>query len=816
MAITAAPNPPNPNSPDLESPELDSLDPHTPVIVGVGQAAERLTDPGYEALGEADLASRAVNVAIADTNADSVAITQAVDTVVAVRSFEISSPLSRSPLGRPDNMPRAVAGRVGIDPRRAIQSVTGGQTPQALVTELAAEIAGGRSSGAVLFGSEVMSTVRDLMTRPESDRPNFTEQVGGQLEDRGFGIRGMTSLTEARHGMTAPVNQYALLENARRHRTGLNREAYAQEMGALFAPMTRVAAANPFAARPTEQTADELVTVDESNRKVAEPFTRLLVARDQVNQAAAVIVMSVAAARAAGIDPARWVFLHGHAELREQTLMARPDLSVAPAAAAALDHALDVAGITLDDAAHLDIYSCFPIAVFNICDAFGLRADDPRGLTVTGGLPYFGGPGNNYSMHAIAEIVGRVRRAPGDYGVVVANGGILSKHAVGIYSTTPATWRTDDSTAIQERLDSAPRVARCDDADGAATVETFTVIHHKGGRRTAIEIGRLDDETTDAPGPRFVANTDPDDTELLDILDARDPIGMPVVVRSTTDGNRVYASAESLRRLHPPTTPGFRDSYEHIEIRRDGHLLEVTINRPEARNALHPAANAELDSVFDAYFADPELWVAILTGKGDKAFSAGNDLAATASGAVFSVPKNGFAGLTSRPSLPKPVIAAVNGFALGGGCEIALACHIIVADEDATFGLPEVRVGLAAAAGGLVRLPRAVGPALARDMILTGRRLSASEAAAAGLVSRIAPSGKVLETARGVAEEILAGSPVSVRASLETMEETSAIADTIAAVGASTTVLDTLISSSDTIEGITAFVMKRPPKWSGH
>ena len=794
--------------------ELDSLDPDTPVVVGVGQASERLTDPDYEALGEAALAARAVGAAISDAGTSTAAIANAVDTVAAIRSFEISSPLSASPLGRPDNMPRAVAARTGLDPRKAIQSITGGQVPQTMLVELAGTIAAGRSSGAVIFGAEVISTVRDLMTKPADQRPDFGEQIGGQLEDRGFGLRGITSLPEARHGLRTPMPQYALLENARRHRLGLDRDAYARSMGELFAPMTRVAAANPHAAAPPERSADELVTVTDSNRLVADPFTRLLVARDQVNQAAACVVMSVRAARAAGIDPSRWVFLHGHAALQEQTLMARPDLSTAPAAGAALDHALAVAEIGLDDVAHLDIYSCFPIAVSNICEATGLRPDDPRGLTVTGGLPFFGGPGNNYSMHAIAEIVTRVRQSPGDYGVVVANGGILSKHAVGVYSTTPTGWRHDDSADIQKRLDARPAVRPRADADGEATIETFTVMPLKVGRRSGIVIGRLVD-ATGAVGERFVANTDADDTELIDILAVGDPIGMPMVARSTPEGNQVYASRDTLRRLHPPTPPAFRDHYEHIEIRRDGHVLEVTINRPEARNALHPAANEELDSVFDAYFADPDLWVAILTGKGDKAFSAGNDLSATASGAAFAVPKNGFAGLTSRESLPKPVIAAVNGYALGGGLEIALACHLVVAGDDATFGLPEVRVGLAAAAGGLVRLPRALGPALARDMILTGRRLSATEAAAAGIVSRVAPSGKTLEVARDVAAEILAGSPAAVRGSLTTMEKTATIADPIEAIRASTAVLDDLIASKDTLEGITAFVMKRTPNWSG-
>ena len=251
-------------------------------------------------------------------------------------------------------------------------------------------------------------------------------------------------------------------------------------------------------------------------------------------------------------------------------------------------------------------------------------------------------------------------------------------------------------------------------------------------------------------------------------------------------------------------------------MKRDGHVLEVTINRPEARNAMSPVTNAELDAVFDAYFADPDLWVAILTGAGDKAFSSGNDLAASSTAGGLSVPVNGFGGLTSRREMPKPVIAAVNGYALGGGLEVALACHVIVADEGASFGLPEVKVGLVAAAGGLVRLPRVVPPALARDMILTGRRLDAAEALAHGLVSRVAPTGDVMDAARAVAREIVAASPVAVRSSIAAMATAEAEPDAVQATLDSMEVLDTVLVSEDFREGLTAFLEKREPQWKGH
>ena len=174
-------------------------------------------------------------------------------------------------------------------------------------------------------------------------------------------------------------------------------------------------------------------------------------------------------------------------------------------------------------------------------------------------------------------------------------------------------------------------------------------------------------------------------------------------------------------------------SYEFCTTEAKDHILTVTINRPERMNALHPPANLELGEVFNAFDADPNLWVAIITGAGDRAFSAGNDLRYQAEGGKRGPMPLGFGGLTSRFNMSKPVIAAVNGVAMGGGFEIALACDIILASKTARFALPEPKVGLAALAGGLHRLPRQIGTKAAMGMILTGRHVPAEEGAPAGL-----------------------------------------------------------------------------------
>jgi enoyl-CoA hydratase/carnithine racemase len=256
---------------------------------------------------------------------------------------------------------------------------------------------------------------------------------------------------------------------------------------------------------------------------------------------------------------------------------------------------------------------------------------------------------------------------------------------------------------------------------------------------------------------------------------------------------------------------------EFSKVEREGRVLWVTIDRPEVRNALHPPANAELAAVFDEFAADPELWVAILTGAGDEAFSAGNDLKFQAASAArgVSMPASGFAGLTSRFDLDKPVIAAVNGFALGGGFEIALACDLIVASERASFGLPEPRVGLAALAGGLHRLPRMIPQKQALGMILTGRRIDAREALRLGVVNEVVPHAELLAAARRWAAQILECSPVSVRTSKRVVREGLAHASLEAAMGARYESIRTLVTSEDFVEGPRAFAQKRKPDWKG-
>ena len=501
----------------------------TPVIIGVGQYAERPDDADYQALSAMDLGGKALAAAIADSGAEG-DVAAAIDTIAAIRQFEISTPKAVAPFGKSNNTPRSYGARVGANPERAILEIVGGQGPQKLVGEFAADIAAGRSGVAAIVGSEAISTILTLGAKGET--PDWSEEIEGQFEDRGFGMRGLLDRTLITHGLAAPIPLYALFENARRSRQGTELQPYRDEIGELFAPFTVVAAANPYAAAPVTRSAEDLATVTERNRIVAEPYTRMTVARDQVNQAAAIIIASAGKARELGIPEDKWVHIHAVTDAKELSVLERPDMAVSPASIASVDKALDIAGIDMDAIGPIDLYSCFAIPVYNIIDAFEIAPDDPRGLTLTGGLPFFGGAGNNYSAHAIVEAVHALRGDENAYALIGANGGFMSKYATGIYSRQPADW------AERERFYKlAEQTEKCTVSDtytGDATVETYTIVPGKKGVVAAI-VARAEDDA------RIVANVAPDDSQTLGVLEEGEPFGRHVSVRADESGRNIFS-----------------------------------------------------------------------------------------------------------------------------------------------------------------------------------------------------------------------------------------------------------------------------------
>jgi len=262
--------------------------------------------------------------------------------------------------------------------------------------------------------------------------------------------------------------------------------------------------------------------------------------------------------------------------------------------------------------------------------------------------------------------------------------------------------------------------------------------------------------------------------------------------------------------------------YRHITTEVEDRLFLVTIERPDVMNALDPDTNFELDAAFNEFEQNDELWVAIITGSGDTAFSSGGDIRAMVDARTdedYKVPPSGYGGLTDRHDCFKPIIAAVNGIAFGGGFEAALACDIIVASETARFGLPEPRIGTAAVGSGMHRLVRDIGLKTAMELLVTGKSIDAETALRLGIVNAVVPSGDLMDSAREYARQILKCAPLAVQATKQAAMRGLACGGIREAMQAQHAQkfdrLGTMMKSEDIREGLTAFMEKRKPEWKG-
>ena len=458
-----------------------------PVVVGVGQVTQRTADlaEAQEPLALMETAARR-----AEEDAGVPGLLARADSVQVVNVFSWPSP----------DPPGDLAARLGAEARERLYSAAGGNAPQWLVNETADRLARGRVRLALIAGAEAMHSYRraraagaELPWTPRS-RPQVT-----------FGVdRPGTTDVENAHHADIPIRLYPLFENALRAHYGESIPEHQQRIGALFSRFTQVAAANPYAWCPQARTAEELAQPAPDNRWIAFPYPKRLNAIMEVDQGAALILTTDATARELGIPRDRWVYLWSGAHAHDRWFVSdRVNYYTSPAIRAVGRAVLELAGLTIDRIDFFDLYSCFPSVVQIACDMLGIPRDDPRPLTVTGGLPYFGGPGNNYTTHAIAAMVERLRARPGTKGLVTANGYYVTKHAAGIYSAEPppGPWRPAENAAIQAEVEAQPGPPVADRAEGDATIETYTVVFGRDGEpEYGIVIGRL------ADGRRFVAN----------------------------------------------------------------------------------------------------------------------------------------------------------------------------------------------------------------------------------------------------------------------------------------------------------------------
>jgi len=488
------------------------LDLNTPVLVGVGQVTQKEVRLQH-ASSPVDLMERAARLAAKDAGLD-LARLRDLDALIVVRSFREAT----------QNSPAEVAQRLGADKAEQWLAPNGGNGPQYLVNRYAEEVSKGRSQMVLLTGAEAIDSARRMIKN--GDKPDWHKP--SQKDPKYlYSFKEMATPVETAHGIVNPSDVYALFENALRSHYGRSIDEHQQIVGELFAKFSDVAAQSEHAWFPVSRSAEEIVTASPSNRLVSWPYTKLMCAMNQDNQSAALLLTSVGYAKDHGIDESSWIFLHGCADCTEiWNISDRVNYFSSPAIRLMGERALDMAQISINDIDFFDLYSCFPSAVEIARDELGIGEHDSRPLTVTGGLPFHGGAGNNYVMNSIAAMVDRLRAEPGKFGMVTANGGFLGKHAAGIYSTVPtkSQWQRESPATYQALIDDMTRPSGVDHPSGIAHIETYSVTFNRDEQpERGIVIGRLGG-LDDPLAPRFVANT-PKDCDVLRAMTREEFIG---------------------------------------------------------------------------------------------------------------------------------------------------------------------------------------------------------------------------------------------------------------------------------------------------
>jgi len=481
------------------------LDDATPVLVANAQRTQKGVEPA-EALGPIELMEACAREA-AESCGGGRRLLAAIDRLAVV-----------DVLGwRGRNAPQLLAERLGARPREAFQTVVGGNMPQRFLNETARRIAAGECRVALVAGGETVYSLR--RARRSGVTPGWV--TGGEGEPVRFGEAkpGTTPLEEAA-GLSLPPHVYPVFENALRARRGETIAAHRTRLGRLMEGFAAVAASNPHAWFRVARSADEIATPSAENRMIDFPYPKYMNAILDVDQGAAAILTSAGAARALGIPEERFVYWWGGGDAFEEAWFPteRPDLSRAPGLARAGAQALAEAGVAIDEIDVLDLYSCFPVAVQMAREALGIAEDDPRPLTVTGGLAYAGGPGNAYTLCSLSSLADALRARPGAKGLLTGVGWYMTRHSVGVFASAPPP-SPRGAKPLAPSAAATPPVAVVGDAVGPATIESYTVTHGRDGEPVrGIVVARLPD------GKRCLANT-ASDRALLEAFEHDEPIG---------------------------------------------------------------------------------------------------------------------------------------------------------------------------------------------------------------------------------------------------------------------------------------------------
>lgn len=466
-----------------------------PVIIGVGQVTKKDAS-SVQGGSPVDLMAGAVKVAAKDGGLTKQILAKA-DLLITTSLFSDDGIINPS---------GCMADKLNLADARCMVSGFGGTAPHAMLHHAIKSIARNEAGIIILTGAEAQHTRQEAVRHKTFNGWNLSSQRPCLAPLSPVGLMGGACETEHIHGLSIPAYVYPMFENALRRRYGRTVDAHAQAMGRLMSRLSGVAAKNPYAWFQESFTPEEIITVSDANRDTAFPYTKRMNAMLLVNQAAALIVTSEKQAQKMGVDRSKWIYVHGYAEAHDHWhVLEREGYGISPAIDIVNRAAMTQAGLTIGEIDFFDLYSCFPVSVQVTRDMLGLSENDSRSLTVTGGLPYFGGPGNNYVMHAMAQMVEVLRRHSGKTGLVTGNSFYMTKHSSAICSTRPLTENsaaTADISLCQKEVNQRPKHEIDPVPSGKATVEAYTVIFDRNNMPDkGIVIGKKED------GKRFAAFT---------------------------------------------------------------------------------------------------------------------------------------------------------------------------------------------------------------------------------------------------------------------------------------------------------------------
>jgi acetyl-CoA C-acetyltransferase len=442
-----------------------AVDPRSPCIIGVAQRTWRPEGAESDAPEPLLLWDEVASAAAADTGRPDVLSLLESAQIVYCQTWPYDDPVAR------------LCERIGAAPRHRLYSGIGGTTPQVLVNETAEAMLRGDYDLALVTGAEALDTARRAKKRGERLAWSHRDR-----EKKPFPFEAPFHPAEVAHEVFQAWLTFAVFDVARRAHTGAEPSAHRERLGRLLAPMTEVAAANPHAWFPIVRSAEELITATPANRMVGYPYTKYMVSVMDVDMAAALIVSTHARADQLGIPDDRRVYLRSWAYGQDPHYVAeRQEMWHSRAMEVTSEAVLRGAGMGVDEVAHLDLYSCFASSVLFARDALGLSDDDPRSVTVTGGLPFSGGAGSDYVTHSIAAMTDALRADSGSFGLVSGVGMHMTKHVYALYSSSPGPVAPPDTQRITREVEAAPRQAIVDTYSGPAVIAAYSVAHGRDG-----------------------------------------------------------------------------------------------------------------------------------------------------------------------------------------------------------------------------------------------------------------------------------------------------------------------------------------------